>query len=67
MYSERRGVLYCTSRRYRTSDKAMIDVYVRYRELLMEYGATSGSARCQWCDGNWDEESEDEDEGYSEI
>lgn len=45
----------------------MMDVYVRYRELLMEYGATRGSARCQWCDGNWNEESEDEDEGYSEI
>jgi len=54
---------------YRTSEEAMLDVYVRYREMLIDYGATHGRARCQWCDGNWDEESEDEDEdeGYSEI
>lgn len=45
----------------------MMGLYVGYRELVAEYICRRRATRCEWCDGGWEGESEDEDEGYSEV
>jgi hypothetical protein len=66
IYSEHQGLLYRTSRLARTSDEAMMEMYTRYRESLIEHSSRRGRAGCSCCDVDVDEE-ESEDEGYSEA
>lgn len=64
--SEHCGLLYRTLRMFSSPDEALLEMYVHYRQPLVEFESRRGRRRCSCCNVDLDEE-ESEDGGYGEV